>query len=187
VLMDLLKIPPLFTKPLAVRYRIHGYRITITIINTASRRQYMLLILDGHESHINMKFINYCDENKILLAIYPPHSTRTLQPLDVAIFKPLATAYNTEIANFLEDCQGLSSITKRDFFRMFWQKVMTKNIKKAFECTGLLPFDPEKISIKFTKEMVERPSSGESSTSVLGAEDWRKIQALLKEVVVDTY
>jgi hypothetical protein len=126
-----------------------------------------------------MKFINYCDENKILLAIYPPHSTHTLQPLDVVIFKPLATAYNTEVANFLEDCQGLSSITKRDFFRMFWaawqKAIMEKNIKRAFECTGLHPFDLEKILIKFTKEEAERLSSSESSTSVLRAEDWWKI------------
>lgn len=51
-----------------------------------------------------MKFIDYCDKNKILLAIYPPHSTHTLQPLDVGMFKPLVIAYNTEVANFLEDC-----------------------------------------------------------------------------------
>jgi hypothetical protein len=62
-----------------------------------------------------------------------------------------------------------------------------KNIKHAFECTGLHPFDPEKILIKFMEKEVERPSSSESSTSVLRAEDWQKIRALLKEVVIDTY
>jgi hypothetical protein len=35
------------------------------------RRSWRLLILDGHGSHVTMKFINYCDENRILLAVFP--------------------------------------------------------------------------------------------------------------------
>jgi len=69
-----------------------------------------------------------------------------------------------------------------------WQKAITEeNIKKAFKSTRLYPFNPQKILVKFVKEEVERPSSSESLTSVLKAEDWRKIRALLKEVVIDTY
>ena len=34
-----------------------------------------LLIVDGHSSHVNMRFIDYCDQNNILLGILPPHST----------------------------------------------------------------------------------------------------------------
>jgi len=34
-----------------------------------------LLIVDGHSSHVNIKFINYCDRNRIILAVLPPHST----------------------------------------------------------------------------------------------------------------
>jgi hypothetical protein len=43
-----------------------------------ARRAYRLLIFDGHGSHITMSFIDYCDRNRILLAIFPPHSTHTL-------------------------------------------------------------------------------------------------------------
>jgi hypothetical protein len=43
-----------------------------------ARQSYRLLVLDGHGSHITMEFIEYCNNNKILLAIYPPHSTHTL-------------------------------------------------------------------------------------------------------------
>lgn len=69
-----------------------------------ARLSYRLLILDGHGSHIIMDFIKYCDQNKILLAIYPPHSTHTLQPLDVVMFKPLSTAYSNEISGFMVRC-----------------------------------------------------------------------------------
>ena len=68
-----------------------------------------------------MDFIKYCDQNKILLAVYPPHSTQTLQPLDVVMFKPLTTAYSNKVAGFIERSQGLTSISKRDFFPLFYQ------------------------------------------------------------------
>lgn len=66
-----------------------------------------------------MKFIKYCDQNKILLAVFPPHSTHSLQPLDVVMFSPLAAAYSKQLANYIEKTQGLTSIAKRDFYRLF--------------------------------------------------------------------
>jgi hypothetical protein len=59
-----------------------------------------------------MKFINFCDVNKILLAIYPPHSTHSLQPLDVSLFGPLLQAYSARLEHFMHKCQGISHITK---------------------------------------------------------------------------
>lgn len=153
------------------------------------RRPWRLLILDGHGSHITMEFIKYCDDNKILLAVYPPHLTHTLQPLDVVMFKPLSAAYTSELTAFMIACQGLTSITKRDFFRLFWRawsiSFKPQTVKKAFEATGLSPFNPEVILKRFKVDDSSRPSSAGSSTSVLSASDWRKIQALLKQAVAD--
>ena len=138
-----------------------------------------------------MEFIQYYDENKILLAIYLPHSTHTLQPLDVCLFKPLSSAYSSELADFMDKCQGLTSITKRDFFRMFYSAWGTsfkeKTILTAFEVTGLSPLNPQQVLNRFNIEEKERPSSSESSTSVLSASDWRKIERLLRKVVADVY
>ncbi|EDN02183.1 predicted protein [Histoplasma mississippiense (nom. inval.)] len=60
-------------------------------------RGYRLLILDGHSSHVNMAFINYAAQHKILLAVFPPHSTHRLQPLDVGIFGPLSKSYSKHL------------------------------------------------------------------------------------------
>ena len=84
-----------------------------------AQRSYRLLIIDGHGSHITQDFINYCDQNKILLAILPPHSTHTLQPLDVVLFKPLSSAYSAELTAYLQDSQGLVPIKKGSFFPLF--------------------------------------------------------------------
>jgi hypothetical protein len=51
-----------------------------------------------------MDFIEYYHQNKILLMVYPPHSTYTLQPLDVVMFKPLSSAYSSQVAAFMERC-----------------------------------------------------------------------------------
>jgi hypothetical protein len=66
-----------------------------------------------------MDFINYCHDHKILLLVFPPYATHTLQPLDVGMFKPLSTAYLTELSSHLHRSQGLLPVTKGDFFPLF--------------------------------------------------------------------
>ena len=46
---------------------------------------YRLLLLDDHESHCSIEFIEFSDTYKIILLVLPPHTTHLLQPLDVGI------------------------------------------------------------------------------------------------------
>lgn len=152
-----------------------------------ARRSYRLLILDGHGSHVTMDFIKYCDQNKILLAILPPHSTHTLQPLDVVLFKPLSSAYSAELTTYLQKSQGLVPIKKGDFFPLFWKAWISsfqeEIILKSFEATSISPFNPEVILKRFTKTTQDKQGSRESSTSVLSGSDWRKLDRLVRSVV----
>ena len=79
-----------------------------------------LLIVDGHSSHVNLAFINACDRLCILLMILPPHTTHRLQPLDVSLFRPLATYYTNGLNKMLFDSLGLVLMSKRRFFQVFW-------------------------------------------------------------------
>ena len=56
-----------------------------------------LLLVDRHSSHVNLEFINYCDQNQILFLILPPHTTHRLQPLDIELFQPFVgwTSYHS--------------------------------------------------------------------------------------------
>jgi hypothetical protein len=151
-------------------------------------RGYQLLILDSHGSHLTMDFIEYCDRNRILLAIYPPHSTHTLQPLDVVMFKPLSSAYSAQIASFMERSQGLTSMSKRDFYPMFmaaWEASFKEaTILKAFEATSLSPFNPEVILDRFNQP-ARLGQLSDSDFSALSASDWRKIRQLVDHAVAD--
>ena len=88
-----------------------------------------------------MDFIEYCDQNQILLLVFPPHSTHTLQPLDVVMFKPLSQAYSNALTTYLHAGQGLISIKKGDFFPLFWQawvlSFKENTILKSFKATGI--------------------------------------------------
>jgi hypothetical protein len=50
--------------------------------------------------------------------IYPSHLTHMLQLLDVVMFKPLSSAYSDQVAAFMERCQELTSMSKRNFYSM---------------------------------------------------------------------
>ena len=147
---------------------------------------YRLLLLDGHGSHVTMDFINYCNDNKILLAVFPPHATHTLQPLDVGMFKPLSNAYSTELARYLQDSQGLLNLSKGDFFPLFWRAwsntFKPPLIRKSFKSTGIHPPNPEVILKKFAKEASD---SDESSTSVLSGDNWLKFKSIVRRTVKD--
>lgn len=82
-------------------------------------RGYRLLILDGHSSHINLRFIDYADRNRILIAVFPSHSTHQLQPLDVGLFSALSTYYTQGIDRLMITSQGTYHLTKRNFWKLF--------------------------------------------------------------------
>tara|TARA_R110002003_G_scaffold848_1_gene21686 strand:+ start:790 stop:1551 length:762 start_codon:yes stop_codon:yes gene_type:complete len=112
-----------------------------------ARRRWRLLIVDGHGSHVTMDFLEFCHRNKILIAVYPPHSTHTLQPLDVVMFKPLSSAYKHQLTQHLQLSQGLIAVKKRDFFPLLWRAWVSsftqELILKSFEATRVVPLQPE--------------------------------------------
>ena len=96
-------------------------------------RGWRILIVDGHSSHVNMGFLQWANEHRIIIHILPPHSTHKLQPLDVGLFNPLATAYQKQLNNLMYNGQG----------RM--EAFTEKNVHNAFAKTGIWPQDPEKV------------------------------------------
>jgi hypothetical protein len=112
-----------------------------------ARRRWRLLFLDGHGSHLNMSFVKRAYELRILLAIYPPHATHRLQPLDVSLFNPLANYYSQAVNNLVSRTRGSSALKKPDFFPLFreaYHKAFTrKNIESGWRKTGIWPPNPQ--------------------------------------------
>ena len=49
----------------------------------------LLLLIDGHKSHMSLELVDLCWANNVILFCLPPHTTCVLQPLDVSVFKSL--------------------------------------------------------------------------------------------------
>jgi len=108
-----------------------------------------MLFLDGHGSHLNLTFLEWCLQHKILVAWYPPHSTHRLQPLDVGCFAPLASYCSQGLDGLIRRSEGHTVVKKRDFFALFWpafQQAFRKEvITSAWLKAGIWPFDPQAV------------------------------------------
>ncbi|XP_044717106.1 DDE superfamily endonuclease domain-containing protein [Hirsutella rhossiliensis] len=133
-------------------------------------RDYRLLITDGHSSHVNMDFLEWCDQHRIIVAVFPPHSTHRLQPL-MCPFGPLSTAYTNQLIQWTAKTQGLIGLSKREFWSLFWNafgsSFSAENIASGWKRTGLLPFDPEVVLSQIAEKTEDESESGDSSVDSL--------------------
>jgi hypothetical protein len=117
--------------------------------------------------------------------VFPPHSTHTLQPLDVVMFKPLSSSYSNELTHHLHNAQGLVSIKKGDFFPLFWRawssSFQENTILKAFEATGIWPTNPSVILNRFQTTA----NKDRNQPSRLSPSNWNQLQRLLRSAAKD--
>jgi hypothetical protein len=108
-----------------------------------------MLFINRHGSHVNMRFLTWANKHKILVAVYPPHSTHRLQPLDVSLFNPLANFYSQELNKWIFNTGGRCRITKREFYGLFKPAfkcaITKKDIESGWTKTGLYPFNLEVV------------------------------------------
>lgn len=152
-------------------------------------QKYKLLIVDGHGTHLTQAFINYCDQKRIILAVLLPHSTQTLQPLDVVCFKSVSSAYASELDDYPLNSQGLSSLTKGEFFSLFWPAWVStftkKLIRNSFTAPGLSPMNPDVILNRFGRTTPTNPGSVSSGSPAYFAENQLRACTTLRAEVND--
>lgn len=111
--------------------------------------QPVLLILDGHLSHINLPVLDWAKENNIIMFVLPAHTSHILQPLDVGCYGPLQRIYNSECHKFLRATPS-SRITRYNVCALackaYMHALSVNNLRSSFQRTGIYPFDSEKIS-----------------------------------------
>jgi hypothetical protein len=117
--------------------------------------------------------------------MFPPHSTQTLQPLDVACFSPLAQAYTKALGIRLQKQQNIVGFKKRNFFSIFWEawkSSFTKEpVKRAFEVVGIEPVNPSVILDRFNKSDLEEAVYKAYQT----ADDAQSVDKLWRQTVKD--
>ena len=112
-----------------------------------------VVIGDNLSSHINVAVLEACSKFNIAFIALPPNSTHLTQPLDVAYFRPMKTAWRSILAQWKESGKGrkLPSLPK-DQFPDLLSKLMVKmsvkdaeNLKSGFRKTGIYPLDRKQV------------------------------------------
>ena len=115
------------------------------------------MILDGHNSHVTLEVINQAKKAGLDMVTLPSHTSHTLQPLDVAVFKPFKTAFRAYRDIWTMNHKG--NVPRKENF-VQWVSLALKraaspqNIKAWFRATGIWRFNPEKMKFKM------QPSKG---------------------------
>ena len=108
----------------------------------------VLLLVDGHSSHIDLHISKFCRDNGIYLYCLPPHSSHVLQPLDVSFFKPLKLAWSKLCDEYRFSNPG-KVVTKYVFaevFREAWiSAIRMSTIINGFRESGICPLNPQAI------------------------------------------
>ena len=104
----------------------------------------LLLLLDGHLTHISIPVISRALEENIIIMKFPPHVTDVLQPLDVSCFGPLKRKWEQLLHERVNIFGPKHQLTKPDFVNQLckvWTSGMNEeNVKHGFSTTGKLNY-----------------------------------------------
>ena len=122
------------------------------------RRDWRLLCIDGHESHVSDNFIKECAAHRVWLANFPSHATHILQPLDVSVFTSLKTYYR-RYTDRMALISGGNALSKEDFLMCYHKArkdALTRRvIKSGWAKTGMWPVD---VTVRWpTHALCNRP------------------------------
>ena len=107
----------------------------------------LLVIYDGHLTHVSLELIEKAIEEKITIVKFPPHVTDRLQPLDVCCFGPLKSEWENKLnerMNLLGPRETISKSVFVDVLSDIWHKILSeKNIVAGFRATEIFPLNHE--------------------------------------------
>nr|XP_012554776.2 MFS-type transporter clz9-like [Hydra vulgaris] len=106
----------------------------------------VLLLMDNHESHLNISVIELAKKSGIVLMTFHPHTTHKMQPLDRGVFRPFKTFYKNAMNNWMiSPGNAGKSVTIYDISYLVGQAYphafVPNNIINSFKCTGFYPFN----------------------------------------------
>jgi hypothetical protein len=108
----------------------------------------VLLLYDGHKSHISLELIEWAQNQHIVLFVLPAHTSHVLQPMDIGCFGPFERIFNNECHKFMrQNCS--KPITKYNVCSLACKAYLLAlspgNLQSSFKRTGIYPYNPDVI------------------------------------------
>lgn len=107
----------------------------------------ILLIYDGHSTHIDERVIESAIKNNVTIIKLPPHSSHLLQTMDLAVFKILKSSWDEKLTRYQRHQQGVK-MPKWKFsliIKNVWKETSPDLLKSGFKKAGIYPFNSEVV------------------------------------------
>jgi hypothetical protein len=129
----------------------------------------VVLIQDGHGSHISIDVIEFAQKDNIHILCLPAHTTHILQPLDVGVFKSFKSNFSKACTRYIASHPGrvITSDVLASLVAEAWPSSFTQlNVMSGFRKCGLFPFNPSSVNDRQTApSKVFKPQAKPISTN----------------------
>jgi hypothetical protein len=130
-----------------------------TILSSIGTKRPVLIIYDGHSTHIDQSIIETAIKENITILKLPPHSSHLLQPLDLSVFKSFKGTWDDKLIKWQRQNLGRKLPKKliSEFVCQTWKSVHPEVISNGFKKAGIYPFSADVIpETAFSRSSLER-------------------------------
>ena len=109
----------------------------------------ILVLYDGHRSHISLPLIDWARNHNIHLFILPAHTSHVLQPLDIGCFGPFERVYNADCHKYMREhsCTGVDKYSICGVACKAYSKALSPtNLINSFRKAGIYEFNPSVVN-----------------------------------------
>jgi len=118
----------------------------------------VILIEDGHTSHISISVIEKARESNIYILCLPAHTTHLSQPLDVGVFRSFKEIFRKACHHL---CKGGRVVTDQDIPDLVakaWPVSVTSvNLMSGFKKCRIYPLNPSEVEDRMVKVVQPQP------------------------------
>ena len=125
---------------------LHWFELFLKMIPKARP---VLIIQDGHASHVTIDLIELARANSIHILCLPAHTTHVLQPLDVGVFKSFKANFNKACHKYIAEHPGrvITTDVIASLVGAAWPHSFTpNNIMSGFRKCGIFPINPGAVT-----------------------------------------
>ena len=151
----------------------------------------VILIFDGHKSHVSFELIQLAVRSNIELIKLPSHLTDLLQPLDKTSFSPLKNEWDKLLVDYGRKNLGTNTLrvdksTFAELLGQAWATAMTsENIKTGFTSIGIYPvnctkfpekvFDPKELRLYKQKRLLRGNGISQNIPKIVSPGKWSHV------------
>ena len=146
----------------------------------ATSNEPVLILYDGHKSHVSLSLIQWAQDHNIILFVLPAHTSHILQPMDVGCFGPFEKILNGMRHTHMRHhaTTGIDKYALCEIACKAYTIALTpNNLQASFRKSGIYPLDPCAVNpSSFMPATVFTPSEAYSpatsaAPSVTAADD----------------